>query len=105
MPISNCQLSSGGICNDGEVVFEDNCYKCNCAYTKFKKCVRSEECLNEKKKPGNCYIIQNYYNSLIQFFCTSALKQECYNDYECPGIKKCCRVVDCYLRCVDPYFD
>lgn len=57
------------------------------------------------EKPGSCYVIQHFYDKSIQFVCMSVIKQECYNDYGCPGKKKCCHVVDCYLRCVDPYVE
>ncbi|KAJ8956749.1 hypothetical protein NQ318_014106 [Aromia moschata] len=93
-----------GICNDNETLMED-CNKCHCSFSKFRICSPVEECVSRKEKPGKCYYIEDFYPAQIKKYCVNVKKQECYSDYGCSGNKKCCQIVDCFFRCVDPVFD
>ncbi|KAG5886727.1 hypothetical protein JTB14_027150 [Gonioctena quinquepunctata] len=92
----------GGICNPGQAVRENICHKCSCTFTHFRLCVFVDVCINMRKKPGRCPKMLNFYPESLQNICTSSRYQECYTDYSCPGEKKCCHVVDCFFRCVNP---
>ncbi|XP_049818306.1 uncharacterized protein LOC109608872 isoform X2 [Aethina tumida] len=91
-----------GYCEEGEDIME-NCYKCTCTRSLFRRCVFVEDCLNPKaKKPGKCLHVESLYNLAESIFCLELRKQECISDYGCPGDKICCLVTDCYYRCMDP---
>nr|XP_023026213.1 uncharacterized protein LOC111514205 [Leptinotarsa decemlineata] len=94
--------TSGGVCDPGEEFMENICYKCFCTFTRFRFCKPSNLCFARKEKPGNCPILPTFYPKPLQDLCTFERYQECYTDHGCLGPQKCCRVSDCFLRCVDP---
>ncbi|XP_074042687.1 uncharacterized protein isoform X2 [Leptinotarsa decemlineata] len=94
-----------GVCDPGEEFMENICYKCFCTFTRFRFCKPSNLCFTRKEKPGNCPILPTFYPKPLQDLCTFERYQECYTDHGCVGPQKCCRVSDCFLRCVDPVKD
>ncbi|CAG9824691.1 unnamed protein product [Phaedon cochleariae] len=101
--IDKCSATNG-ICNSGETVMENICFRCSCTFTRFRVCSPFQQCFDKIEKEGKCPTHQNVYPRMLQEICTYERYQECYTDYGCPGAKKCCPVVDCFLRCVDAIY-
>ncbi|KAJ8973183.1 hypothetical protein NQ317_007159 [Molorchus minor] len=47
-------------------------------------------------------LIKIFIQSTSRIIAIFVRRQECYSDYGCLENKKCCQVVDCFSRCIDP---